>query len=101
MASFVDEEYGAPLRALQFSHHSLALSRMNNGSFGSAPKDVLVRQREVFDEWLSNPDSFWHSLERRFEDSATSISSALLPGSRPSDVIIVDNLTTAFAILSR
>lgn len=55
-------------------------------------------QRALLDEWHSNPDDFYHSLGRRFEQTNRAVATRLL-NARADDVVVVDNLTTGMAIL--
>lgn len=94
-----DYEYGRPIRLSQFSHHDSNVIRLNNGSFGSCPKDVQLHRQSLQNLWCKNPDDFWHSLERRFRESSAAIATNLLGGCNPDDVMVVDNLTVAHSVI--
>jgi selenocysteine lyase/cysteine desulfurase len=91
--------FGRPLREKHFAHHAPNVLRLNNGSFGACPEGVLKKQRELQDEWNSNPDDFWHSLSSRFDETTAVVASCVL--NVPADeVCLVDNLTTGMAALT-
>lgn len=72
---------------------------LNNGSFGACPNYVLNIQNEIKNEWLSNPDDFWYTIEKRFQESSKAIS-LLIGENNIQNILIVDSLTFGFAILA-
>ena len=90
-------------RCENFPHHYISkegskLVRINNGSFGAAPKSVLEYQSALSSEWLYNPDDFWISLEDRFTGVCLRIANEVLKCDW-KDVFLIDNLTTAISTL--
>lgn len=69
---------------------------------------MLARQSHIRSEWLSNPDDFWYTLEKRFQQSSEAVASLIndcrVDGSgnsqvSPQDIVIVDSLTYGMALL--
>jgi hypothetical protein len=90
--------FGQSLKLKHFSHFDERVLRLNNGSFGASPLSVLNHQREVYFEWLKNPDDFWHQLPNKFLTVRESVVRDLLGSSvAVEDVVIIDNLTTGIA----
>lgn len=75
------------------------LKGLNNGSFGSCPQEVLKIQNNIRNEWLSNPDDFWYTIEERFKESSKAIST-LINENNIQNILIVDSLTFGFALLA-
>jgi hypothetical protein len=75
------------------------VARLNNGSFGSCPASVLQAQVEFQRLFLAQPDFFYfNTLQPALERSRQ----ALLPFiglKEPDEVALVDNATTAAAIV--
>jgi selenocysteine lyase/cysteine desulfurase len=92
-------EFGTEIRRIQFDHHDPNVIRLNNGSFGSCPKDIQAVRDHLYREWTRNPDDFWHSLPQRFKDASSAIADRLLGGARWEDIVMVDNLTVAHSIV--
>ncbi|GLT96518.1 hypothetical protein SLE2022_141330 [Rubroshorea leprosula] len=83
----------------EFSHHHPSVARINNGSFGSCPASVLAAQKEIQLQWLSQPDDFYFNhLQTGFLRSRT-IVKQLINADHIDEVSIVDNATTAAAIV--
>ena len=101
MSSFKDIQFGAELREKQFSHHNSDVIRLNNGSFGSAPKDVLDVKHVHLSSLLGNPDDFWHALDTKFKECSRAVAEGLLLDvSQAPNVCVVDNLTVAMSVIT-
>ncbi|PRQ55036.1 putative isopenicillin-N epimerase [Rosa chinensis] len=85
--------------AAEFSHHDPTIARINNGSFGSCPDSVLQAQRRWQLKYLSQPDHFYFNhLQAGILHSRTLIKD-LINADHVNEVSIVDNATTAAAIV--
>lgn len=85
--------------ASEFSHHDPNVARINNGSFGSCPNSVIEAQRRWQLTYLAQPDSFYfNELKKGILHSRTIIKD-LINADHVDEVSIVDNATTAAAIV--
>ncbi|KAF8724297.1 hypothetical protein HU200_021326 [Digitaria exilis] len=84
----------------EFAHHDGAVSRINNGTFGCCPASVLASRSRWQRLFLSQPDAFYfHSLQPGLARSRAAVALAVGAGVDPSEVSLVDNATTAAAIV--
>ncbi|CAI9092804.1 OLC1v1028140C1 [Oldenlandia corymbosa var. corymbosa] len=83
----------------EFAHHQLGISRINNGSFGSCPASIIAAQKRWQLRFLQQPDDFFFNhLQKGILRSRTLIKS-LINADHVDEVSIVDNATTAAAIV--
>ncbi|VVB15206.1 unnamed protein product [Arabis nemorensis] len=83
----------------EFSHHDLVFARINNGSFGCCPSSILSLQRDWQLRFLRQPDRFYfEDLKPKISESRTVIK-RLINAEHDDEVSIVDNATTAAAIV--
>ncbi|KAH7516912.1 L-cysteine desulfhydrase [Ziziphus jujuba] len=83
----------------EFAHHQLGIARINNGSFGSCPGSVLAAQRAWQLRFLRQPDDFYFkTLPDGILKSRTLIKD-LINADHVDEVSLVDNATTAAAIV--
>lgn len=83
----------------EFSHHDPKVARINNGSFGCCPASVIAAQRSIQSQFLAQPDRFYfNDLKPGILRSRTIIQS-LINAEHVDEVSIVDNATTAAAIV--
>ncbi|KAK4781377.1 hypothetical protein SAY86_015479 [Trapa natans] len=83
----------------EFSHHDASVARINNGSFGSCPQSVISAQQRWQLRFLRQPDSFYvNDLKPGVLESREAIRS-IINADDVSEVSIVDNATTAAAIV--
>ncbi|XP_076935843.1 L-cysteine desulfhydrase-like [Bidens hawaiensis] len=83
----------------QFSHHQPAIARINNGSFGSCPGSIITAQKQWQLDFLKQPDDFFfNKLPSQILKSRALIKD-LINAEDVSEVSIVDNATTAAAIV--
>ncbi|KAL8544754.1 hypothetical protein ACS0TY_005111 [Phlomoides rotata] len=83
----------------EFSHHQPGIARINNGSFGSCPASIIAAQRRWQLCFLRQPDDFFFNhLQRQILHSRTIIKD-LIKADDVEEVSIVDNATTAAAIV--
>ncbi|KAF3773536.1 putative L-cysteine desulfhydrase 1 [Nymphaea thermarum] len=83
----------------EFAHHDPNFARLNNGSFGCCPATVLADLRRWHYQFLSQPDRFYHGpLQDGIRRSREAIAS-LVNASHPDEIALVDNVTTAAAIV--
>ncbi|MBA0742558.1 hypothetical protein Gogos_015606 [Gossypium gossypioides] len=83
----------------EFSHHDPAVARINNGSFGCCPSSVLSAQNQLQLQWLRQPDNFYfNQLQPKIIQSRTIIKD-IINADHVDEVSIVDNATTAAAIV--
>lgn len=83
----------------EFSHHDPAVARLNNGAFGCCPASVISAQQEWNLKYLSQPDDFYlNHLQKGILQSRTIIKE-LVHAELLDEISIVDNATTAAAIV--
>ncbi|KAL9280731.1 putative L-cysteine desulfhydrase [Arabidopsis thaliana] len=83
----------------EFSHHDPDFARINNGSFGCCPSSILALQRDWQLRFLRQPDRFYFDeLKPKISDSR-SVIKRLINAEHDDEVSIVDNATTAAAIV--
>lgn len=83
----------------EFSHHQPGIARINNGSFGSCPASIIASQKRWQLRFLQQPDDFFFNhLQKGILRSRTLIKS-LINADHVDEVSIVDNATTAAAIV--
>ncbi|KAK4482640.1 hypothetical protein RD792_009804 [Penstemon davidsonii] len=83
----------------EFSHHSPDVARINNGSFGSCPASIIAAQKGWQLRFLRQPDDFFfNNLQSQILHSRTLIKD-LINADHVDEVSIVDNATTAAAIV--
>ncbi|EEC70449.1 hypothetical protein OsI_01480 [Oryza sativa Indica Group] len=88
----------AEVRA-EFAHHDRAVARLNNGTFGCCPASVLAARARWQRLFLSQPDAFYfHHLQPGLARSRAAVAAAVGAGDA-SEVSLVDNVTTAAAII--
>ncbi|KAL6968723.1 L-cysteine desulfidase [Sarracenia purpurea var. burkii] len=83
----------------EFSHHQSGIARINNGSFGSCPASIIAAQRGWQLRYLRQPDSFFFNHLQKGIILSRSIIKNLINADDLEDVSIVDNATTAAAIV--
>jgi hypothetical protein len=84
----------------EFAHHHPGVARLNNGSFGSAPRRVLDAQAEWNGRWLRHPDAFcWEPLSDGFLAAREGLAELI---GRPDveEVVLLENATTGAAIVA-
>ncbi|XP_022156381.1 probable L-cysteine desulfhydrase, chloroplastic [Momordica charantia] len=83
----------------EFSHHDPSVARINNGSFGCCPSSVISAQQQWQLKFLRQPDNFYfNELKKGIFESRTIIKD-LINAEHIDEVSIVDNATTAAAIV--
>uniref|UniRef100_A0A5B7BKZ4 Putative L-cysteine desulfhydrase n=1 Tax=Davidia involucrata TaxID=16924 RepID=A0A5B7BKZ4_DAVIN len=83
----------------EFAHHQPGVARINNGSFGSCPASIIAAQRRWQLRFLQQPDElFFNHLQKGILESRTVIKN-LINADDVEEVSIVDNATTAAAIV--
>lgn len=93
----------AAVHAPDFAHHASGVARLNNGSFGASPCQVLADEAQHRAWWRANPDAAYFaagadSLDSRLLAAADAAAAAL---SAPlNSVALVENATVATAIVA-
>ncbi|KAF8394747.1 hypothetical protein HHK36_020964 [Tetracentron sinense] len=83
----------------EFSHHEPGVARINNGSFGSCPASIIAAQKQWHLRFLRQPDDFYfNQLGKGILESRTVVKN-LINADDVEEVSIVDNATTAAAIV--
>lgn len=83
----------------EFAHHQSGIARINNGSFGSCPSSIIAAQKRWQLRFLQQPDDFFFNhLQKRILHSRTIIKD-LINAEHVDEVSLVDNATTAAAIV--
>ncbi|CAI9101385.1 OLC1v1038695C1 [Oldenlandia corymbosa var. corymbosa] len=90
---------GPPDILQEFSHHDPTVARINNGSFGSCPSSVLSAQQEWQLKWLQQPDDFYFNTLKPSILKTRLIIRDLINADHVDEISIVDNATTAAAIV--
>ncbi|XAR52757.1 Isopenicillin-N epimerase [Bertholletia excelsa] len=88
----------AELRA-EFAHHDGSVARINNGSFGSCPASVIAAQRQWQLLFLRQPDKFYFDHLKPSILKSRTVIKELINADDVEEVSIVDNATTAAAIV--
>ncbi|CAN8253939.1 unnamed protein product [Cochlearia groenlandica] len=83
----------------EFAHHQTGVARINNGSFGCCPSSVLDSQRQWQLRYLRQPDDFYFNGLRRGLLASRTVISDLINADDVDEVSLVDNATTAAAIV--
>lgn len=84
----------------EFAHHHPGVARLNNGSFGSAPKRVLDEQAQCNLQWLRHPDEFcWDPLSQGFLAARTGLAD-LIGAPHVDEVVLLENATTGAAVVA-
>ncbi|KAJ6853761.1 putative L-cysteine desulfhydrase 1 [Iris pallida] len=83
----------------EFSHHDPSVARINNGSFGSCPSSVLSAQSDLQLRFLRQPDHFYFNSLQPSLLRSRSLIRRLVNADDVSEISLVDNATTAAAIV--
>ncbi|CAN8255818.1 unnamed protein product [Cochlearia groenlandica] len=83
----------------EFSHHDPDFARINNGSFGCCPSSILALQRDWQLRFLRQPDRFYFDDLKPKISESRSVIKRLINAEHDDEVSIVDNATTAAAIV--
>ncbi|OAY42452.1 probable L-cysteine desulfhydrase, chloroplastic [Manihot esculenta] len=83
----------------EFSHHVASVARINNGSFGSCPQSVISAQKQWQLQFLRQPDHFYFNQLKPGILHSRSIVKSLINADHIDEVSLVDNATTAAAIV--
>ncbi|XP_068658975.1 probable L-cysteine desulfhydrase, chloroplastic [Aristolochia californica] len=83
----------------EFSHHDPRIARINNGSFGSCPASVIAAQNRWQRLFLQQPDDFYFNRLKSSIQESRAIIKDLVNAEDVSEISIVDNATTAAAIV--
>ncbi|KAB1200431.1 Isopenicillin N epimerase [Morella rubra] len=83
----------------EFSHHEPGVARINNGSFGCCPESVLTAQSSWQLRFLQQPDRFYFSALRPNLLRSRALIQTLINAEHIDEVSLVDNATTAAAIV--
>lgn len=83
----------------EFSHHDQSIVRINNGSFGCCPSAVISAQQNWQLKYLSQPDNFYFNELKKGILESRLVIKKLINAEHVDEVSIVDNATTAAAIV--
>ncbi|KAK9292468.1 hypothetical protein L1049_020441 [Liquidambar formosana] len=83
----------------EFAHHDLGTARINNGSFGCCPGSIIAAQRDWQLQYLKQPDHFYFNCLRTGILRSRTIIKDLINAEHVDEVSLVDNATTAAAII--
>uniref|UniRef100_A0A1J3GHK6 Putative L-cysteine desulfhydrase 1 n=1 Tax=Noccaea caerulescens TaxID=107243 RepID=A0A1J3GHK6_NOCCA len=83
----------------EFSHHDPDFARINNGSFGCCPSSILALQRDWQLRFLRQPDRFYFDELKPKISESRAVIKRLINAEHDDEVSIVDNATTAAAIV--
>ncbi|KAF7818021.1 putative L-cysteine desulfhydrase, chloroplastic [Senna tora] len=83
----------------EFSHHDSSVARINNGSFGCCPASVISAQHEWQLQYLRQPDHFYFNQLHKGILQSRTIIKQLVNAEHLDEISIVDNVSTAAAIV--
>ncbi|KAK7278055.1 hypothetical protein RJT34_23077 [Clitoria ternatea] len=83
----------------EFSHHDPAVARLNNGAFGCCPASVIAVQRDWQLKNLRQPDHFYFNELKNGLLRSRTIIKDLVNAEHVDEISIVDNASTATAIV--
>ncbi|KAK7814628.1 probable L-cysteine desulfhydrase, chloroplastic [Quercus suber] len=83
----------------EFSHHDSTIARINNGSFGCCPSSITNSQQHLQLQFLSQPDHFYFSHLKPGILRSRTLLQSLINAQHLDEISIVDNATTAAAIV--
>ena len=83
----------------EFSHHDQTIARINNGSFGSCPQSVISAQQNLQLQFLRQPDNFYFNTLKPSILHSRSLIKSLVNAHSVDEISLVDNATTAAAIV--
>ncbi|XP_073286307.1 probable L-cysteine desulfhydrase, chloroplastic [Primulina huaijiensis] len=83
----------------EFSHHDPTLARINNGSFGCCPATIIAAQEHYQFLFLRQPDYFYFNTLKPSIFETRRLIQTLIKADHPDEVSVVDNATTAAAIV--
>lgn len=83
----------------EFAHHDPNTARINNGSFGCSPSSVIAAQRQWQLKFLSQPDDFYFNTLKKNILESRNIIKNIVNADDVDEISIVDNATTASAIV--
>ena len=81
-----------------FPHHSQTVARLNHGSFGAIPVNVLNKQRSFQQLWLDQPDEFYFFGLRTTQAECRKHLANVI-NCADTDVGFIENVTSATAIV--
>ncbi|KAA8545311.1 hypothetical protein F0562_020095 [Nyssa sinensis] len=83
----------------EFAHHDQTVARINNGSFGSCPASIIAAQQQWQLKFLRQPDAFYINHLKPSILRTRTVIKDLINADDVDEVSIVDNATTAAAIV--
>ncbi|KAG9146989.1 hypothetical protein Leryth_005253 [Lithospermum erythrorhizon] len=83
----------------EFAHHQRGIARLNNGSFGSCPASIIAAQKVWQHKFLQQPDDFYVNHLQKGILRSRSVIKSLINADHVDEVSLVDNATTAAAIV--
>uniref|UniRef100_A0A2P2INY6 Uncharacterized protein MANES_08G107600 n=1 Tax=Rhizophora mucronata TaxID=61149 RepID=A0A2P2INY6_RHIMU len=83
----------------EFSHHDPSVARINNGSFGSCPQSIISAQCHWQLQFLRQPDYFYFNHLKPSILRSRSLIKDLVNADHVDEISLVDNATTAAAIV--
>ncbi|XP_073282912.1 probable L-cysteine desulfhydrase, chloroplastic, partial [Primulina huaijiensis] len=83
----------------EFSHHDPTVARINNGSFGCCPATIIAAQQRHQLLFLRQPDYFYFNTLKPSIFETRRLIQTLINADNPDEVSVVDNATTAAAIV--
>ncbi|XP_073030143.1 probable L-cysteine desulfhydrase, chloroplastic [Primulina eburnea] len=83
----------------EFSHHDPTVARINNGSFGCCPATIIAAQQRHQLLFLRQPDYFYFNTLKPSIFETRRLIQNLINADNPDEVSVVDNATTAAAIV--
>ena len=86
-----------------FLHHAAHVGRLNNGSFGAVPQQVIKAQNQFREEWLRQPDALYfdisNGLDLRLQKVQRRLGDYL--GVNWKNVSLVENATIATSTIAQ
>ena len=86
-----------------FLHHAAHVGRLNNGSFGAVPQQVIKAQNQFREEWLAQPDALYFDISNGLDLRLQKVQQRLGEYLRVNwkNVSLVENATIATSTIAQ
>ena len=86
-----------------FLHHLPNVGRLNNGSFGACPKQVLKVQEDFRKEWLEQPDALYFDIQNGLDLRLQRVEQCIADylGVHSKNICVLENATVATSTIAQ